>query len=277
MSGDKICVNGTLVEPANVGQSIDALLSGNFIYQKIHTLGHKVLYRDLHIEIADASYTALYGRDAALSQEMLDRDIALLLRENRYPTGSNLVVLYLLPPKDEGEPPIRLLSCEEQMLYKGYVLWHKSFDTLITPYEYPFPLHSTAVSLACHTYAQRYARRKGMDAAVTENYSGILTGMGEHPLFALRGNEVCTTAIDSGAADSVERRIGIAACEAAGLLVLEQPIEKAQVKAFDEMFAVTPQGIISLRSCAGRTFPNTMARNIAARLAEKAATNPIVL
>ena len=263
MKGDLICVNGEVTREESLG--VDALLGCNFVYQKIHTLEHRPLHVDLHLRLIETSYRTLYGSKSGLARPILEEEIARLLDTNRYPTGSNLVILYLFP-NAEGMPQ-RLLSCQKQLLYKGYTLWHKNLKATIVPYEYPYPAHQTAVSLTANNYAQRYALRQGFDAALTENYAGILTGMGEYPLFEVHGREILTTPLENGVADSVERRLGIWACRHAGWALAEQPIESRQIGTFDELFAVVPQGVVSIRTCAGRLFPNTAARSIAEQMA----------
>lgn len=274
MKGDLVCLDGRITEFGKAVPDPDALLSANFIYQKIHVLGRTTLHAAWHAEIAEVSYGALYGREAAgspealrpgaVSAEVLEQEVRALLDANRYPQASTLVTLYLIP-SESGEPQ-RLLSCERQLLYKGYAMWHTGLRCAVVPYEYPFAPHKTAVSLAAHTYAAGYARRKGFDAAVAENGAGVLTGLGESPLFAGVRNTVVTTPIDDGAADSVERRFGIAVCEDMGLAVAEHPLESAHLGEFEELFAVTPQGIVSVREIGGRLLPHSLAKTIAERM-----------
>lgn len=272
MKGDLVCIDGRPVRWGDPAFDAERLPGGDFIYQKIHTIAHKPLQWEMHMEILETSWQTLYRGQTGITREILHREIAALLDANRYPQGGNLVTLCLFPPSDGEGDPLRLLFCEKQLLYKGYTLWHDALRAILTPYEYPFAQHKTAVSLAAHNYAEGYARRRGADAAIAENYRGIVTGVGENPLFAVRGGEAHTTPIEDGVAESVERRLGLAACESAGLVMLQQPVESAQLREFDELFTVTPQGLVSIGRYAGRLFPNSAAKHIAACMERAAGT-----
>lgn len=268
MKSDLVCFNGKMTAFGDIELTPDILLSANFVYERIHTLGSKALHRDTHIELAEVAYSNLYGASAGLTQSMVDNEVKLLLESNRYPTeGSASVIMYLIPPQDGSKHPHRLLSCEKQLLYKGYTLWHTALETISLPYDYPLAPYRTAVSLAAHTYSGEFARRKGAGAALTLNFRRIVTGLGEYPLFAVVNNEIRTTPIGDGVADSVQRRLGIAACMGTGMILLQQAVEYGQLKEFDELFAVTPQGVVSIRSCDGHLYPTSSARKVADAMA----------
>lgn len=264
MKGDAVSYDGKLVRWGSAGAPDAELLPGSdFIYQRLHVLERNVLQADAHIEIAELSYNALYGGTTGLTPQALAAEAAALLEANRYIAASAAVTLYLMPDAAGGDLPHRLLVVSEQLLYRGYTLWHKQMRAIITPYEVPFTVHRTGTSLAAHRYAEGYARRKGADVTLVENFQGVLTGAGEYPLFAVAGNEVLTSPFDAGVPESVERRLGIEAAEKAGLILLEQPIERGRLDRFDELFYVTPQGIVSIGSVENRLHPNSMATRIA--------------
>lgn len=256
MKGDRVSING-VVGPWGECFAPDALLAANFVYQKIHTLAHHPLQAQWITEIAETSYRALYGRGTGISAELLTAESGKLLKANNYPQASTLVTLYLIP---DG-PPVRLLSCEKQLVYKGYAL-STGLRCTVVPYECPLPQHKTAASLAAHTYAADYARRRGFDAPIAANGADVMVSLGENPLFALIGDRALTPSIEDGATDSVERRLGIMACEDAGLTVCEHPLSGADIRGFDELFAITPQGIASIREIDGRLLPHSMAKNL---------------
>ena len=263
MSRDKVSLNGKFVPFEEAGFAPEYLLGVNFVYQKLHALSYETLQANAHVEIAEVSYNALYGQPAGISRTDLESDVRSLLLANRYPAASNQLILYLVPPEKGAGVPSRLLVCEKQLLYKGYTIWHSGLKALTVPYDYPFPEHKTAASLAAHNCALEYALRKGSQAAICENRDGIAVGVGENPLFALTGEKVFTTPIECGAAESVERRMGIAACQRAGLAVFDEPVECGSLASFDELFTVTPQGVISIAECGGKLFPHSMAKKIA--------------
>ena len=257
MKGDRVSINGAVVPFGDGVMAPDALLAANFVYQKIHTLAYRPLQAQWAVEIAETSYRALYGRVAGVDAELLAVEAGALLRANNYPAASTLVSLYFIP---DG-PPVRLLSCDKQLVYKGYAL-STGLRCTVVPYEWPLSQHKTALSLAAHTYAADYARRKGFDAAIAVNGTGAMVSLGDNPLFAVVGDKALTLSIEDGAADSVERRLGIAACEDAGLTVCEHSLSSDDMERIDELFGVTPQGIASIRQIDGRLLPHSLAKNL---------------
>lgn len=265
MIGDLISINGKICPAGDTGISPDDILAGNFIYQKIHVTEHCPLHPATHIELLDTAYTSLYGRRTGLTVKTLNEETETLLAANRYPKGSMQMAVYVLPDGKTGSA-MRILSCDKQLLYRGYELWHTAEKAIILPYEYPFAPFKTAVSLAANTYATDYARRKGAGVAIAENNSGIIYGAGENPLFAVVENTVFTTPLGDGACDSVERRIGITACEAEGIQVEETPLTKNMLAECQEIFVVTPGGVTSIRECNKNIYPNSTAGRIAGRM-----------
>lgn len=263
MKGDLICCDGRLIEPGCGIMPFDSMAASDFLYQKIHTIGHKPLHAQAHIELLDAAFKTMYGTGSGLSALLLEEEAARLLGENRYPMGSNQIVLYLFPAPDGKSAPVRVLSCEKQLLYKGYELWHTAEKALILPYDYQFPHFKTAVSLAAHTYATAYAARKGAGLAIAENHVGGMYSVGENPLFAVAGDTLFTPAIGEGACDSVERRLGITAAESAEMRVVESPIRREHLPGYHELFTVNPGGVVSIRECCGNIYSHSAAKRVA--------------
>lgn len=269
MRGDRVCIDGTLRERNGTEFDADRLLSSGYLYQRIHTLAHRPLHLAAHTQRLTESYRALYGTVPAADEETLRREIALTLEENRYPAVSNLMTLYLFPPRD-GRPGSRMVSCTETLVYPGYTLWHSRLKAVTLPYDYPFPEHETALSRIAHTFAGEYARRTGYDLALTENGQGVVTGAGENPLFAVCGDTVLTTPVESGAAESVLRRLGLELCREAGVSVREETLTVETLRRCDELFCLTPQGVVSLLEWDGRMGFNITAEKLGALL-ERAA------
>jgi branched-subunit amino acid aminotransferase/4-amino-4-deoxychorismate lyase len=238
-------------------------LSANFVYQKIHALARKPLHAGAHAELLETSYKTLYGSLPGLTARMLEEDAQALLAANRYPEGSVQLMVYLFPDEGGAKDPLRIISCEKQLLYKGYTLWHAREKAVALPYEYPFPHFQTAVSLAAHSYAANYARRKGAGCVISENSHGVMYSAGETPLFAARGNEIVTPGIGDGACDSVERRLGIAAAEKAGYLLEEIPVTRAELSGYQELFTVATGGVTAIGECSGNIYSHSAAARIA--------------
>lgn len=263
MKNDLISIDGRLVAPHDSGFSPDALMSCNFIYHNVNTLAHRTLHAQWAAEILEMSYRALYGRSSDVTGEIIDNEAGALLRANGYPPASTLVSIYLIP--SENGVPVRMMTCRKQLIYKGYAVT-VGLECAVVPYDYPFPQHKTAVSLTAHTYAANYAERMGFGGVIAENAAGVMIGVGENPLFVAAGNKILTPAMDDGAADSIERRLGITLCEDSGFGVYEHPVSVRDLLDFDEIFTLTPQGIASIRQAGDRLFPHSLAKNLLPQL-----------
>ena len=261
MKGDLISINGKLLRQEEIPVPFDRLTSSNFIYQRMHTLDRRVLQAATHVQLAETTYISLYGTGSGIAEESLKEETTAILTANRYMHGSVSVILYLFP--NGNGTPLRILSCEKQLLYKGYALWHKGEKAIILPYEYPFPHFKTALSLTAGSYAAQYAKTKGAGIAISENKAGVLYGAGDEPLFAVIGNDVLTTPIGQGACDSVERRLALATCEKAEKRVVEAPLTAELLDEYQELFIATNGGITSIKECNGNIYPNSTAHKVA--------------
>lgn len=267
MGTDIIYINGKFIKYNEAVTRFGLVPGYDFVYQRIHTFAHTPLHAETHIGILDISCERLYGTTSGLTADILTQAVGQLLKLNNYQEGSNVITVYIAAPESADTPPAKIIICEKQLLYRGYVLWHKTFKAIVTPYEYPFPEHKTAVSYTAHIFPKGYAERSEADIAIMSSHSGVITGAGENPIFGVRGNSVLTTPLHGfGVAESVERRLGIAAAEAAELLVYEETLTTDNLKSYDELFIVDQQGIISIGECEGKLYPNSMAKHIAAKM-----------
>ncbi|MFR4025872.1 MAG: hypothetical protein ACLTZY_09410 [Alistipes indistinctus] len=86
----------------------------------------------------------------------------------------------------------------------------------IFPCEYLYMGYPTTVSQQIAGYGLSVAERAGCEAAVVENFDGVLTNVGDEPLFVVFGREVLTSPLACGATDSVMRRLIFGACRKRG-------------------------------------------------------------
>ncbi len=248
MKGERVSIDGRLAEFG--GLSPDELLAANFVYQKIAVFGRRVIAPGLAAETIAAACKALYDNSPTL--DGLPGEITALLDANGYPAGGGaLVAVYVLP---DGT---RLISCEKQLAWRN-ISRTTGVRAMVVPCEVPFAGYRTAASLAAQNCAGLYARRRGFDMAICENAAGVFTTLSDAPLFAAAGDSVLV----APSADCMERRMGVAACLAAGLKVLEQGFTAADLPRFDEVFAVTPQGIVSVGELDGRSLPHSLALRV---------------
>lgn len=271
MHKDLINFSGKIIPQTELTERDSLLLGADFIYQRMHVMENKPLHVEGHNEIVIRALLSLYGNSYKLSSEKLANEIKLLVEANRYDNCSVIVNLYVLPPKKGHRDEVNwIMTHSKQLLYKGYVLWHKPLKAIITHYEYPFAAFPTAVALAAHNYARGYAERQEADLTLTQNHKRIITGAGPYPFFAVSRDRVFTTPLEDGALDSVVRRLGIKSCEAAGFKVVEQPIyaeDTESIDGFEEFFIVTNQGVSSIGSLSDKPYPTSAARVIAEKMA----------
>ena len=255
--GDKICIGGQIFAPEAILPEAERLLGSNYIWQDIHTLGYRSPYIGRHLEIAARSLEVIHGTGSVPDVADVAATIEELLRQNRYPAGSNLIRLYLLPG-------MWMLVCRRQMVYEGLVLWHNRPQAVTVQYESPFPGHQCAVSLMCGSVADDYAVRCGAEMALTENRDGILTGAGDLPLIGIRERTAYITPPEYGATESVYRDIAAETFKKAEMELIEEPLPAGA--AYDEMLIFSPTGITSLKGLNGENLFNTTALKLSLAL-----------
>ena len=192
----RICYNGELTTPDTAGIRPEALTSMPALYQIIHTTAHRALHPEMHLEIVRQAFAAVYPDRPcpAPDTETLQACIGELLSENRCPRLGNSLRLLLCPQGLDGEPsPCWMLDTTTPLYYSGYTLWHKRLTLSIFPCEYLYMGYPTTVSQQIAGYGLSVAERAGCEAAVVENFDGVLTNVGDEPLFVVFGREVLTS------------------------------------------------------------------------------------
>lgn len=257
---DSISINGALTDKPPL--PLDTLLSANFVWQMITVFGRRVVKAEWAVEVVQRAYNTLYGDSTHLTAPLLEQEVKALLNANGLPErGGAVVSLYLFPGG------MRVLSCERQLAWREFS--HQTgLRAESVSYDAPFDAIPSAAALAAHTCALAMARRTGSDIALHE-VAGQYVSAGQWPLFAVTGGtpEQRGRIIAPPTCDSVQRRLGLAACRAAGLTVAERPLPAAEVATLEELFAVTPSGIASIFELpAAPTLSHSLAARIVAHL-----------
>ena len=258
----RICYNGELTTPDTAGIRPEALTSMPALYQIIHTTAHRALHPEMHLEIVRQAFAAVYPDRPcpAPDTETLQACIGELLSENRCPRLGNSLRLLLCPQGLDGEPsPCWMLDAAAPLYYSGYTLWHKRLTLSIFPCEYLYMGYPTTVSQQIAGYGLSVAERAGCEAAVVENFDGVLTTVGDEPLFVVFGREVLTSPLACGATDSVMRRLIFGACRKEDVPMREEPLTRAMLGHCDEAFTASVQGLVSIDGYAGKRYFNLMA------------------
>ena len=246
MTNDHIYLNGELVLPETVGSSLNALLSTPFIYQDIHTFGHKAAYLSEHLQLMKDSAMAVFGKIWMADQDKIESQITELLSHNKYPRNSNHVRIYLFNHKP-GRPDTAMtyiIEAVSALFYSRYVIWHKRVTGDIFCSNIPFAGHQSSFSLQTAMLADNLAAADGLDRGITVTPEGICLSSDDQPLFIVKDKTVNTTPVTAGAPDTVMRKLVITACEDMGISLHERPVTTDMLDGCDEIFSCNVQGLV---------------------------------
>ncbi len=265
---DKIIHNGTLCRPEEAGLGSPRLSEAPFLYQHLHTRGHRVLHAAMHLEILNAASQAAYGCTLPLEAEALCKQVATLLEANRAPLGGNGVMLLFYPEglRETPSEAAYLLESSGPLYYNEYTLWHQRPTLTVMPCEYLLMGYPTLVARQVARYGRTLSRRRGAGAAVIETMDGVLTNVEDEPLFLVCGDRVLSTPLHEGATDSVMRRLVLRACQAEKINYEETPLRREMLSVCDEAFAPTVQGLTSFGAYERTRYFNLVAGKIAQAL-----------
>lgn len=230
-----------------------------YLYQNIHSLGHRPLRLAQHIAQLSDSIQELFGLKPHISTSDIEQQIADLLAANRLPRNHSIRVE--LRWEVGGDIS---LYCDEASLYTGYVLRPLRPQALCLPTNMPLSQHTTSASRATRDAADAIARAKGFGKAIiVESDGGIavepaspLTIIKEHRLFLPEGCQ----SIESSTAEQAARL--------AGLDIIRRRLTIADLKEADEVLIFDWQGITAL----SQIFTRPLMDLVATRLAKAAAT-----
>lgn len=255
----------------------------NAVIQTVHIYDGKVMHLPAHIEIAREAFWRLYGADADISPA----DVESAVDRLHPPSGMSILAIMRLEPSwdDVSADPQCKLSVElaGRLLYPGYVMWHGRLRAAKSYYHSSFSGEPCESSIIHSSYAESCARRGGADAAIHIEGGSVCglawcvwccdatgatlrNGIGEWPLFFVCDGSICTPAIGFGGVDSSWRRLGIKAVDCGMGTVCERAVSEQEIGAVSEIFAVTPQGVVSIARCGDNMYFNSVAPKIAAVL-----------
>lgn len=237
----------------------EGLPGGVYLYQRLRTAGYRPLHAAAHLRLLCEASTHLYGGAADLPEGRIAGEIGALLRACGYPAGGATVTLRLYP---DGQ---RAITADGVSLYGSYALRSLRPAAAVVSWgcrsEWP-----TSARREAARWAQVEAGRRGARCAILCDDDGVVRRADDAPLFAVREGVICASPAAADAAD-VERMLVIAAARAAGIPLVEQPVEAARLGAFDELFTFDCEGVCSLASCGEARYLPFTAERIAAALA----------
>lgn len=229
---------------------------GPFVYQNIHTLGHKARFVEQHIEYVKCAAKECFGADAvpAISAIRLRKEIADLLAINKVsPNASTKVELRV---DTEGNYS---LHCGDATIYAGYSLRSIRPAAICVHSNMPMNNYPTSASLATRQMCDATARSKGYRAAVIVESDGGVAIEPAMPVFIVKEYDVFTPA---GCA-SVEFSLAERAIRQAGYRLTQRRVLTADINDADEIFWVDWQGVTSALQIGQRPCMDIIANRVA--------------
>ena len=229
---------------------------GPFVYQNIHTLGHKARFVEQHIEYVKRAAEECFGANAvpAISAIRLRKEIADLLAINNVsPNASTKVELRV---DTEGDYS---LHCGDATIYAGYSLRSIRPAAICVHSNMPMNNYPTSASIATRQMCDAVARSKGYRAAVIVESDGGVAIEPAMPVFIVKEYDVFTPA---GCA-SVEFSLAERAIHQAGYRLTQCRVQTADINDADEIFWVDWQGVTSALQIGQRPCMDIIANRVA--------------
>lgn len=263
-SHEKISLNGEITTWQEAALNPSSLLGRNWVYTTINTYRYRPLALAEKLAYASASCKKLFDLKPEVTPHKLASEIHDLLYFGLYPESGNTLNIYFIPSSSGTID--RLIIHEATTPYEGYALLSIRPTTTIANYELPFEAHHTNVSMTSARFADNYASSRGYTTALRANRAGTLLSSGDNPLFAVRGQELVTTPISAGARPSVEREQMMRVANAAGVRVVEEPLQVEDLEQYEELMVFTPVGIQSISSVGEIKLVNIYAKLLSSHL-----------
>ncbi len=238
MEFSKVILTGELTDFSCLFLKGESLLSDLYLYQNLHVQGEQALQLDHHLDLLKINYKKVFDNDTKLiNSEQIASQIKLLLRANRCGEIDYQVRIYLWCDS-------YLLAITSALLYSGYTLWHSRFEASTMVCENPLTNIASSLSLSLTEFA---LRRKN-NLVICENLDHVITGVGDAPLFFVKGEIIYSSPLSYGVTHSVEREQAISAIQQAGFNFQPRVVLRNELTNFDEIFMVNTQGFISVRN-----------------------------
>ncbi|MBE6213381.1 MAG: hypothetical protein E7131_01705 [Rikenellaceae bacterium] len=240
----------------NGTMTLEHCSDGPFVYQNIHTLGHKARFVEQHIEYVKRAAEECFGADAvpAISAIRLRKEITDLLAINKVsPNASTKVELRV---DTEGNYS---LHCGDATIYAGYSLRSIRPAAICVHSNMPINNYPTSASLATRQMCDAVARSKGYRAAVIAESDGGVAIEPAMPVFIVKEYDVFTPA---GCA-SVEFSLAERAIRQAGYRLTQRRVLTADINDADEIFWVDWQGVTSALQIGQRPCMDIIANRVA--------------
>jgi hypothetical protein len=241
------------------------VLPRHYIFQRLHVIEGQPLHLPEHLEFAAHSFSTIYGRRPRLGASSVHEVISDLVRRRYIATRTGCTMMLYFIPDDEYGCRVEV-EYERPLLEAGYA--HSALRPHALSFEYSLPFGSlpTAFQLSARELFDELALSVCGSTRSVRREGDVLLSCGESALAAIRGHELVVPPPGSGAVESVERELLLAAAPSARLTVARRPILRSELKRYDELMIVDAAGVTSLAECDGAKFMSLVAPRLAAAI-----------
>ncbi len=226
-----------------------------YVYQTLHTLGHRALHTSEHLRLVNLYGEELFGRSVRLIPIRLQRLVSTLLDALRYPVSVSCFVELRLYASG-----LTCLLAGERGLAAGYLFRPVYPDAVTVPFYAPrIPCSATREAIRTATWT---AHAQKTDAWVGIGPDGQVACCDGCLLFGVEGRTLLTPRVE----DSVDYTVARHAIRSAGYRLRVGELTPEHLERLDEIFYIDHRGITALHQLDGRLLMHIIAERVALKL-----------
>ncbi len=228
---------------------------GPYVFQNVHTLGHRCRNMRRHIEILDSAAKRLFGVKHGLTTREAEQHAARLLEACRMSRSVTVRIILKVYPAG-----LTVMECDEPSIYGGYVLRSLRPEAVCMAMTPPLPEYPTSIMEHTRAMADAIARTRGFHTAILTDAGGKVVSECTRPLFTVHGYTLTTPPMPAGSAelDAAEQ-----AARKANLTVQKRPLTLGDLASADEVFTVNFQGVTSISRIDSKLYMSIIAGRVA--------------
>lgn len=231
-----------------------------YVYQTIHTLGHKCRFTAQHIDVLNIAAKSLFGTTLRQTPQAIERQARELLEANHITHNATVGIRIIFTPQGDY-----CLECGEVTLYAGYTLRILRPTAMYVAAAVPWPSLPTSALLSTRKVIEAVVRERDIQEAIITDPQGKVISDATRPIIIINGYEAT---ISPSMQHLVESRLAIEAFRKIGLKVSFADSTIDALQSADEILYVTYQGITSIARIGRRSYMNILAENIAEAMEE---------
>ena len=226
-----------------------------YIYQDIHTLGHKPRHIAQHLRIIDHAADKLFGIRCHISIKDLEQQVTELLAANL--TTRNTSVCVRLELYSSGDYSIRQ---KEVSIYKGYVMCSLRYEATFISSHMPLGKFPSSAMAATRELMLQIAQARELHYLIPTSPDGQIVIDSSEPLMIIKNRTLYAPKL---ATPSVEQQITERAASRLGLHIEHTTLNVEQIKDADEVFTINWQGIRSIAHINQRPYMAILTEQLA--------------